>query len=177
MTITSIIWKERKDKGRMVQPTSLFSFLYLLFCCGLFIFKATECLLQVNFLISIIPNKSFLFSVLSRGHCFKARKRRCLQFPTALHLPVLKVSLFQPRRPSFLSLNLCLSQRARQSKVVHSWPEVGRIHRERRLGDKVKYKSWARLSTCCSKLYRPCLEDWGSKESLEHGQIWASGYI
>ena len=32
----------------MVQPSSLFSYLYLFVCFGLFLFKATECLLQVE---------------------------------------------------------------------------------------------------------------------------------
>ena len=43
----------------MVQPSSFFSLLYLTLCFGIFLFKATECLLQVDQL-EITVFKSFL---------------------------------------------------------------------------------------------------------------------
>ena len=44
----------------MVQPSSLFSYLYLLVCFGLFLFKATECLLQVELFLQSFSLVQFL---------------------------------------------------------------------------------------------------------------------
>ena len=45
----------------MVQPSSIFSLLYLTLCFGIFLFKATECLLQVDQLkITVFKSLSVL---------------------------------------------------------------------------------------------------------------------
>ena len=43
----------------MVQPSSFFSLLYLTLCFGLFLFKATECLLQVDDQLEVTVFQSF----------------------------------------------------------------------------------------------------------------------
>ena len=105
-----------KERLEMVQFSSLFSFLYILLCFGLFLFKATECLLQVlqspiqdilaklgvswTICVNVAPpNLGFLYinfpisyPVLGRGDGFEARWRRLLKLSNSLHLPLVQAT-------------------------------------------------------------------------------------